>query len=185
LKGIVFNLLQEVVTAAHGADAWDDLLDRSGSAGVYTSLGSYPDEELEKLVETACDMLGMTREAVLRWFGTESMPLLAKAYPGFFANHASSRTFVAGINNVIHAEVRKLYTGAECPHFNIREPMEGVMTMDYRSSRRMCALAQGFVEGAAQYYCEDVEFIHVACTGSGADRCMFEIRWPAQMVSAA
>jgi Haem-NO-binding len=185
VKGIVFNLLQEVVTAAHGADAWDDLLDRSNSGGVYTSLGSYPDEELERLVETACDMLGLSRDAVLRWFGAEAMPLLAKAYPAFFANHTSARTFVAGINNVIHAEVRKLYTGAECPHFNIREPTEGVLTMDYRSSRRMCALAQGFVEGAGKLYGEALEFHHVACTASGADRCVFEVRWPAQMVSAA
>ena len=185
MKGIVFNLLQEVVTAAHGADVWDDLLDRSDSGGVYTSLGSYPDEELETLVETACGMLGLSRDAVLRWFGAEAMPLLAKAYPAFFANHTSARTFVAGINNVIHAEVRKLYTGAECPHFNIREPVEGLMTMDYRSTRRMCALAQGFVEGAAKYYCEDIEFRHVDCTASGAERCMFEIRWPAQIVSAA
>ncbi len=185
MKGIVFNLLQDVVTAAHGDDVWDDLLDRSGSAGVYTSLGSYPDEELERLVSTACEMLGLTREAVLRWFGVEAMPLLAKAYPAFFANHSSSRTFVAGINNVIHAEVRKLYTGAECPHFNIREPMDGVLTMDYRSSRRMCALAQGFVEGAAKFYCEEVEFIHVACTADGADKCMFEIRWPTQIIAAA
>jgi hypothetical protein len=185
MKGVVFNLLQEVVTADHGADAWDDLLDRSGASGVYTSLGSYPDEELERLLETACGMLGMTRDAVLRWFGVQSMPLLAKAYPAFFAGHTTSRTFVAGINDVIHAEVRKLYTGAECPHFNIREPAEGVMTMDYRSSRRMCALAQGFVEGAARYYGEAVEFRHAACTAAGADRCIFEIRWPAQMIAAA
>jgi hypothetical protein len=185
MKGIVFNLLQQVVTDAYGADAWDDLLDRSGSSGIYTSLGSYPDEELESLVETACAMLGLTREAVLRWFGTEAMPLLAQAYPAFFANHTTARTFVAGINHVIHAEVRKLYTGAECPHFDIREPVAGVLTMDYRSSRRMCALAQGFVEGAAKHYGEAAEFRHLACTASGADRCMFEIRWPAQMVVAA
>ena len=34
MKGVVFNLLQEVVTAAHGPDVWDDLLDRSGVSGV-------------------------------------------------------------------------------------------------------------------------------------------------------
>ena len=119
MKGVVFNLLQEVVTAAHGPDVWDDLLDRSDAGGVYTSLGNYPDEELERLVEAACVLLDLPREAVLRWFGAAAMPLLAKAYPTFFEGHGTARTFVGGINNVIHAEVRKLYTGAECPHFNI------------------------------------------------------------------
>ena len=140
---------------------------------------------MERLVETACAMLGLPREAVLRWFGAQAMPLLAKAYPNFFEGHTTARTFVGGINNIIHAEVRKLYTGAECPHFNIRETRPGVLTMDYRSSRRMCALAQGFVEGAARFYAEDVEFKHVACTADGADRCLFEIAWPAQITAAA
>ena len=185
MKGIVFNLLEQVVTAAHGADTWDDLLDRSGLNGAYTSLGSYQDEELERLVASACEMLGLGRDEVLRWFGQQAIPLLAKAYPAFFEGHVTSRTFVGGINHVIHAEVRKLYTGAECPHFNIRDTQAGVLSMDYRSSRRMCALAQGFVEGAASFYCEEVEFHHVACTSHGAPRCEFEICWPAQMGAAA
>ena len=38
MKGIVFNLLEEVVTEAYGADAWDSLLDAAGLDGAYTSL---------------------------------------------------------------------------------------------------------------------------------------------------
>jgi hypothetical protein len=185
MKGVVFNVLQQVVTDAYSADVWDDLLDDAGLSGVYTSLGSYPDEEMEKLVAAACAKLGLPRSAVLRWFGQEAMPVLAKAYPAFFVGHTTSRTFVEGINDVIHAEVRKLYAGAACPHFNIRQPEPGVMTMDYKSSRRMCALAQGFVEGAARYYCEEVDFRHVACIEDGAERCLFEIVWPAQTAAAA
>ena len=50
MKGVVFNLLEEVVTERHGDAVWDTLLDASGLVGSYTSLGSYPDEEMEKLV---------------------------------------------------------------------------------------------------------------------------------------
>ena len=185
MKGVVFNLLEQVVTSAYGVDAWDKLLDGSRVTGIYTSIGSYPDEELERLVESACGMLDVSRDAVLRWFGQQAIPLLAQAYPAFFETHETARTFVSGINHVIHAEVRKLYTGAECPHFNIRDNRPGVLAMDYRSSRRMCALAQGFVEGAAQFYCEEVEFRHVTCTANGDERCRFEICWPQQMTEAA
>jgi len=34
VKGIVFNLLQEVVTRNHGEDVWDDLVDEAGVSGV-------------------------------------------------------------------------------------------------------------------------------------------------------
>ena len=56
MKGIVFNLLEEVVIRHHGEDVWDALLDAAGVAGAYTSLGNYPDEDLGKLVAAAATM---------------------------------------------------------------------------------------------------------------------------------
>src|SRR4029450_10824779 len=53
MKGVVFNLLEEVVRRRHGEDTWDALLDQAGLAGSYTSLGSYPDEDMSKLVLAA------------------------------------------------------------------------------------------------------------------------------------
>ncbi len=185
MKGVVFNLLQQVITAEYGPDAWDDLVDEAGVSGAYTSLGSYEDEEIERLLDVAAQTLSLSRAAVLRWFGQQAMPLLAEAYPDFFRPHSSARTFVAGVNSIIHAEVRKLYVGAECPHFNIRETEAGALAMDYRSSRNMCALAQGFVEGAARFYCEEVDFRHVACVEDGAERCRFEIAWREKTTAAA
>jgi heme-NO-binding protein len=183
LKG-VFNLLEEVVSRHYGADIWDDLLSEAGVSSSYTSLGNYPDAEIEALVRAASDKLGTDRTAVLRWFGQSAMPVLAERYPAFFTRHASSRPFVLGINHVIHAEVRKLYTGAECPHFHLRQPADGALHMEYRSSRQLCALAQGFVEGAAAVYNEAVSFEHLSCRERGDPRCAFKIVWLAERPDA-
>ena len=59
MKGIIFNLVEEVVTAAYGEDTWDSLLDEAGLDGSYTSLGSYPDEDLFQLVGAASKALGV------------------------------------------------------------------------------------------------------------------------------
>ena len=53
MKGIVFNLLEEIVREAHGEDTWDALLEAADLDGAYTSLGSYPDEDLGRLVAAA------------------------------------------------------------------------------------------------------------------------------------
>ncbi len=53
MKGIIFNLVEEVVRNRYGEDTWDELLDAAGLDGAYTSLGSYPDEELLRLVAAA------------------------------------------------------------------------------------------------------------------------------------
>ena len=49
MKGIVFNLLEQLVARDYGEDTWDALLDASGLEGAYTSLGSYPDGDFVKL----------------------------------------------------------------------------------------------------------------------------------------
>ena len=127
MKGIVFNLLEEVVIAQHGEAAWDNLLEATGLPGSYTSLGSYPDEEIEKLVVAGAAALKMPPADVLRWFGREAMPLLAQRYPHFFVEHHSTLPFVLSVNNIIHPEVRKLYAGAHCPHFRFQQAADGAL----------------------------------------------------------
>lgn len=184
MKGVVFNLLQQVVTDSYGEDVWDDLIDAAGVDGVYTSLGSYSDAEMNALVGAASAKLGLSSQAVLRWFGKSAMPILARHYPAFFEGHTSSKPFVMSVNDIIHVEVRKLYAGAQCPHFQFRETADGALTMTYRSERRLCGLAQGFVEGAAAHYGEEVDFQHLQCQLRGDPSCMFQVRWPALAAAA-
>lgn len=177
MKGIVFNLLEDAVTDQHGPDVWDALVDTAGVSGRYTSLGNYPDSDMEALVSAACAALALDRSTVLRWFGISAMPMLAERYPALFEGHTSAKTFIDGVNDVIHAEVRKLYPDALCPHFRLSESQEGDLMMDYKSARRMCALAEGFVVGAAAYFGEEVDFKHEACVDHGDRACVFRIRW--------
>ena len=53
MKGVVFNLLEEVVSSEFGEDTWDGLIDAAEVEGAYTSLGSYDDGDLGSLVGAA------------------------------------------------------------------------------------------------------------------------------------
>ena len=175
MKGIIFNLLEDVVIRNHGEDTWDQLLSAAGLDGSYTSLGSYPDEQVHDLVGAAARMLGLTPFEVLRWFGQQAIPLLFDRYPGFFSSQASTRPFVLSVNSIIHPEVRKIYPGADVPTFEFRDAPEGGLMMGYLSPRRLCALAQGFIEGAATHYGETVVFEHHECMHRGDKRCLCHI----------
>lgn len=178
MKGVVFNLLEEVVVREHGPDVWDDLLDAAGVSGSYASIGSYPDAEIEALVAAASAALGLPRGDVLQWFGREAMMVLAERYQPFFSPHASSRPFILTVNSIIHPEVRKLYAGAGCPHFHFHEEDDGAaLRMRYNSPRRLCRLAEGFVEGAAAHYGEQVDFRHLSCMEHGDEACEFRLAW--------
>jgi hypothetical protein len=181
MKGIVFNLLEEVVRAEYGEDTWDDLLDRAGLDGTYTSLGGYPDSDLMKLVAAASTALDLPPDAVVRWFGRKAIPLLRDRYPGFFAPHTSTRSLLLTLNSIIHPEVRKVYPGADVPICELDSLVDDdTMLMGYRSSRRLCALAEGFIEGSAEHYGEDVEIDQPSCMHRGDERCLLKIVFTAR-----
>lgn len=177
MKGIIFNLAEEVVTDAYGEDVWDDVLDAAGVTGSYTSLGNYDDQELLDLVVAASEKLGVEPGAVVRLLGEGALPLLAQRFPHFFEPHASTRDFLLTLNHIIHAEVRKLYPGVEVPEFEFDASDPDVLLMTYRSSRRLCALAEGFIIGAARQYEELATLEQTQCMLEGSDHCTIECRF--------
>lgn len=177
MKGIIFNLLEEVVTSEYGDATWDGLLEQAGLDGAYTSLGSYGDEQAVALVDVAATTLGISPQDVLRWFGMRAMPLLAVRFPSFFAPHSSARSFLLTLNNIIHPEVRKLYPGAATPVFSFEHEPDGSLLVRYNSARRLCALAEGFIHGAAAFYHERVEIRQPHCMHDGALECVFNVKF--------
>ena len=175
MKGIVFNLLEEVVSREHGEDTWDRLLEAAGLDGAYTSLGSYPDEDLFALVAAASEALDVSPDGVVRWFGGGALPLLARSYPQFFEGHTSARELVLTLNDIIHPEVRKLYPGADVPVFDYDVSSDDVLAMGYSSPRKLCAFAEGLIEGAAAHYGETTEIEQPMCMNRGDAKCLLRI----------
>jgi hypothetical protein len=175
MKGIVFNLLEQLVRRDYGEDTWDDLLDEAGLDGAYTSLGSYPDAEVFALVGAASKATGRAPADLVRWFGREAMPSFAATHPAFFEGHAGTRSFLLTLNGMIHPEVRKLYPGADVPDFEYEAGTGGGLVMRYRSARRLCAFAEGLIEGAAHHFGERATVTQPACMHRGDDHCVLDI----------
>jgi hypothetical protein len=174
VKGVVFNLLEQLVARDFGEDTWDALLDESGLDGVYTSLGSYPDEDLMKLVGAASNVLDMPADNVVSWLGRNALPLFAMRYPQLFEPHDSARSFVLTLNDIIHPEVRKLYPGADVPEFDFDSRGE-LLVMGYRSPRKLCSFAEGLLLGAADHFGERLTIEQPACMKRGDEQCVLEI----------
>jgi len=177
MKGVIFNLAEEVISDSFGDAVWDEVLDSSGLDGAFTSLGNYPDQHLVSLVSSASARLGVPPDEVVRTLGKGALPRLAERYPMFFSPHESTRPFLLTLNEIIHAEVRKLYPDAEVPEFEFDTSDPEWLVMHYRSHRKLCALAEGFVLGAAAFYGEDAVIEQPVCMLSGADACELRCRF--------
>ncbi len=177
MKGVIFNLLEEIVEDEFGADTWDALLEAAEASGVYTSIGSYDDGEMMGLVAAASAQLNLTQDEVLRWFGSKALPRLAERFDQFFAPHKTSRDLLLTLNNVIHPEVVKLYPGAYTPTFHFSSEDHDTLMMEYSSNRQLCSLAEGFVQGTLAFYKEEADIEHPLCVHRGDASCTFRIKF--------
>lgn len=178
MKGVVYNLLERVVCRDHGEDLWDDVLEAAGLEGAYTSLGSYEDEQLARLLTALAERIGGTAGQLQRWLGEQALPLLLVRYPALGAAHPNTRAFLLALNDIIHPEVLKLYPGASVPEFGYEERGPQELILRYFSARRMCLFAEGLIAGTATHYAEAVVIDQPECLLEGAPECVIRCRWP-------
>ena len=172
VTGIIFNLLEEAVTRRFGAGAWAAMLAKVDVGG-YLPFDRYPDDELFRLLGALPVAPEMNAEERLRWFGRAAVPLLAERYPLIFAPHHSAESFLLTLNAILHP-------GGHPPADVEAGPLDlevlevdppGGLVLGYRSVRRLCALAEGFVTGTADYYGEQVQIQQPRCMLHGEERC--------------
>lgn len=177
MKGIVFNLLEDLVRREFGDAEWSRVLQDAEVDSAFASLDSYPDAVLRRLVAAVAKRAQKTPGEALQWFGRHAMPPLAKQYPQFFAAQQSTRSFILTLNDIIHPEIRRLYPGADVPVFDFDTSTPNVLKLGYHSPRRLCALAHGFIEGAADHYGEIVDVEQTECMHRGDAKCVFCLRF--------
>jgi hypothetical protein len=151
MKGIVFSEFLDFVAQRFGEDMVDDVIDDCPleSGGAYTAVGTYDPAEMACLCRALAARTERPVDALLRSFGEHLSGSFARGYPGFFTRSAHLFDFLESIEAHIHVEVRKLYPDAELPTFAVQERGAKRLVMDYRSPRRLAAMAQGLIEGVA------------------------------------
>lgn len=171
MKGIVFTEFLEMVEQRFSADLADDIIEAANlpSGGVYTAVGTYPHQEIVALVQALSARSGIAIPELLRGFGQHLFGRFVVAYPGFFSASHDALSFLAGIEDIIHAEVRKLYPDAELPQFEVESHTPRQLVLRYRSGRHFEDLAEGLIEGCITHFGEDIT-VERAQVDAGADR---------------
>ena len=184
MKGVIFNSVAEAVIKLGGEELWDDLLDKAGLTGSYTSLGSYDDAELISLVVVASEALNMTVDETTEFIGEHVFPHLSGRHENLIEDHDGAVSLLCALNDVIHPEVLKLYPDASVPDFTTLERDGNRLKLLYRSERQLPALAAGLIRGAGNLYNEKVD-IDITPTDDGfIFDLLFTVREPSEPAMA-
>ncbi len=158
MKGLIFTEFMEMVETTWSFDMADAIIARSNvsSGGAYTSIGTYPHSEMSALIAALATETQTPAPDLVRAFGKHLFGRFVIAYPRFFTGINGSLEFLGGIENIIHAEVRKLYPDADLPTFET-ESAPGSLTLTYFSDHPFCELARGLIEGCLRHFDDGVE----------------------------
>jgi chitinase len=158
MKGIVFREFLDLVESQFSPETADAIISESelSTDGAYTTVGTYPHQEMVQLVSHLASHTGKTVPDLLRYFGQHMFLRLATLHPGFLENHQGVFPVLRALDNHIHVEVRKLYSHTELPTFSHEENANGHLMMRYTSTRRMADFAHGLIEGCIDYFKEPI-----------------------------
>lgn len=153
MKGIIFNVFNQLIETKWGLEMWEDLLEetRPASEGLYTSAGTYPDEELINMAVALSEKSGIPVSDLVFSFGEYLLHQLAVLYPSFFEGK-TAKDFLLSVHDYIHVEVKKLYPMAELPNIEYEDPAEDKLVMIYTSKRKLYKLAEGMIHATSNYY---------------------------------
>jgi hypothetical protein len=175
MKGILLNVVEDVVTEAMSPDAWDDVIDAAGVDGSYTSLATYPDAELTAIVAAIAAAADLSTEDTLTLAGRLGFKHLARRVPHVLDEIDGWQQLVCSLDDIIHPEVRKIYPDAEVPGFATTD-IDGGLRVVYTSRRQLCALAEGLIVGGGEWYGRDLEVTHERCVRNGDSDCTMVVQ---------
>ena len=186
MKGVVFKHFESFVVDSFGEELYETVLGEAelGSDGVFLGPETYPDADLFALVGKVLEKTGLELPAALQAFGRFLFDALADGAPVYLEGH-DLRSFLESVDSVIHVEVRKLFPDAETPEIEFQDAGPATFVMRYRSSRQLCHLFRGLLEGSAARFGEKIDYRESDCMLHGADACEFRVQVAGEVNKAA
>ncbi|MGH1398209.1 MAG: heme NO-binding domain-containing protein [Alphaproteobacteria bacterium] len=159
MKGIVFTELLDMVEDLFGSDMIDDILDdcELESGGAYTTVGTYDNEELFKIVGALSKKTEIPIKDLVYKYGHHLFFRFHALMPVFFEKPTSAFEFLESVHDTIHVEVKKLYPDATLPQFTTKSLGDNALVMVYKSQCPLADFAEGLMRGCIDFYKENIE----------------------------
>lgn len=158
MKGIVFREFIDMVESQFSARTADEIIQAStlSTNGAYTSIGTYPHQEMVDLVSHLSTRTGISVPDLLQHFGRHLFGRFVLIHPSLTNAFSDVFSLLSALETTIHVDVNKLYRDAELPTFTHEQDNQQTMVFIYRSRRRMSDFALGLIEGCIAHFKENI-----------------------------
>ena len=155
MKGVVFRSFESFVAKRFGDEITEDAmaLPSLSTGGAFTNVGDYPPSDFLTLAISVAEQTKTPITELVTDFGEALFHILASAHADMVKAYDNAIALLSVIENVIHRDVRKLYTNAQLPRFDILDRQgDNYLHMDYSSARPFADLAEGLIKGCLDHF---------------------------------
>src|SRR5688500_3365102 len=176
MKGLVFTTFYSHCEESWGAEMLDDIIEDADlpNKGAYTSVGTYPFEEMVALITALVRRTGQPLATLLEGFGRFCFGKWVAYVPAHFENK-DLFDILAGIDDFHEYDVLNLYPVAELPSFKVESRDDRMLVLRYFSCKPVADLAAGVIQGAAAYLGEPVSIKHSPAGDGTEAHVRFEV----------
>ena len=179
MKGIIFLKFNDFIDEFFGEQFWDELLTAAAlpSEGAFTSTVIYDDQEFFTLCRVITDKKNISAKELQMAFGKFFFKAIYPHVPPRANAHAFKDVFefLHIVQNMIHAEVKKIDPNALLPEFIFINESPTILTFQYKSPRQLCYFCEGVVHGLAQNLGQKVNVCQPECQHKGDQRCLITV----------
>lgn len=177
MKGIIFREFLEMVEDKFGYEMVDTIIENSNlkRRGIYTSVGTYPHEEIFALVRELSKLSSIEIPELLLIYGEHVFTVFVKSYGKLIKGHKNAFDFLSRVDDTIHVEVLKLYPEAELPSVLVQKRRPNEIQLLYRSQRKLGSFAEGLLIGCFNHFNEKV-MITKELTKADGSEILFKIK---------
>jgi hypothetical protein len=154
MRGVVFTEFLDMVDSRFGAQRVEEIIDACDlpSGGMYTAIGTYDHKEIVALVQALSSQSKLPAATLFKVYGEHLFSRFVALYPMFFIGKTNAIDFLAGIEDVIHTEVKKLYPDAQLPRFEVLHKSADRLELLYISAHQFEDLAEGLIAGCIKHF---------------------------------
>ena len=179
MKGEIFKLFEEFVVSVTSEDKFEELYDEVlpslETQDPFVGPGTYPDHDFFRIVGHVVKTLGLDPSGAVHQFGKFCFPRLLAKLPSSIQIPATPKEFLKMIHDVIHVEVKKVYSGAQTPNFTFQDTGKDSLIMTYQSKRKLYDFVDGMIEGVSEYYQTPISFDRNMILLEGEEACEYHI----------
>jgi hypothetical protein len=171
MKGVVFTELIEMIEDLMGLEFTNKVIEdaRLENEGAYTAIGTYPTQDLLKLLESLSKHAENPQDKIVKGYGECLFYRLSFSFQNELVAHSSAFSFLLQLGDIIKREILKLYPDARTPAIKAQLINPDSMEFHYTSSLKLGDLAEGFIYGCIGYFNENISLTRENLPSEGCD----------------